>query len=69
MLNYGIGIVSGCKVRPGSINLSTNAPAQAQLSEVLSQRMVETVTRTAPDFDLKPRQACEGIATCRKGKI
>ena len=44
MLNYG-----GRKVRPGSINLSTNAPAQGQLSAVLIQRMIENRDQ-APDL-------------------
>jgi hypothetical protein len=30
MLNDGVGIVSGCKLRPGSIHLSTNVGEQCQ---------------------------------------
>src|ERR1700733_8497399 len=41
MLNYWVGIVTGCKLRPGGINLSTNIRAQGQLRKVLIQRMVE----------------------------
>jgi hypothetical protein len=40
-LNYGIGIVSRCELRPGGINLSTNVGVQSQLIEGVIQRVVE----------------------------